>query len=194
VPLALLVSPANAGSASLLDRYLATSITARPVVPNRGEVDRVERDLLARRPVLLGGSIGTFDDLFERLAPPGRPPVLSRLERALVLVRAIERTRLSSLSASSRFPGFVDALGDTIADLGSALVDPGEVGGELGTLFAAYRDELDRLVPGIRRLRRRAVTRLESEAGAWGTARAVYPSRTRRRAGALLNALVGRWT
>ncbi len=155
----------------------------------------MERDLLARRRVLLGGSIGTFDDLFERLAPPGRRAVLSRLERALVLARAIERTQLSSLSASSRFPGFVEALGDTIADLGSALVDPGEVGGELGTLFVAYRDELDRLDAWDREeLRSRAVMRLESELGAWG-ARPVLVYGFEDLSGvqwALLNALAGR--
>ena len=37
-------------------------------MPNRSDVDRVERDLLRRCGCLLGGSIGTFDDLFERIA------------------------------------------------------------------------------------------------------------------------------
>ncbi|MGH3024188.1 MAG: hypothetical protein ACRDNI_11075, partial [Gaiellaceae bacterium] len=70
MPLALLVGPANAGKVSrLLDRYLEY-LDREPflVVPNRAEVDRVERDLLARRPALLGGAIGTFDDLFELIA------------------------------------------------------------------------------------------------------------------------------
>ena len=35
---------------------------------NRPDVDRIERDLLERSPALLGGSIGTFADLFEQLA------------------------------------------------------------------------------------------------------------------------------
>ena len=38
------------------------------IVPNRSDVERVERDLLRRTGALLGGSIGTFDDLFERIA------------------------------------------------------------------------------------------------------------------------------
>jgi hypothetical protein len=70
VPLSLLVGPANAGKvARLLDRYLE-NLDREPflVVPNRAEVDRVERDLLARSGALLGGTIGTFDDLFELLA------------------------------------------------------------------------------------------------------------------------------
>ena len=68
--LTLLAGPANAGKvALLLDRYLA-DISREPVliVPNRSDVERVERDLLGRCGALLGGSIGTFDDLFERIA------------------------------------------------------------------------------------------------------------------------------
>ena len=74
MPLALLVGPANAGKVSrLLDRYLE-NLDREPflVVPNRAEVDRVERDLLARRPALLGGEIGTFDDLFRSIAASAR--------------------------------------------------------------------------------------------------------------------------
>ena len=36
------------------------------IVPNASDVDRVERDLLARCGCLFSGSIGTFDDLFRR--------------------------------------------------------------------------------------------------------------------------------
>ena len=59
--LTLLVGPANAGKvALLLDRYLA-DLPREPVliVPNRSDVERVERDLLGRAGALLGGSIGT---------------------------------------------------------------------------------------------------------------------------------------
>src|SRR5204862_2247734 len=77
--LSLLAGPANAGKvALLLERYLAR-LDDEPflIVPNQSEVDRVERDLLARCGCLLGGSIGTFDDLFERIAEadPTRRPV-----------------------------------------------------------------------------------------------------------------------
>ena len=68
--LSLVVGPAHAGKvALLLDRYLA-EIERDPwlVVPNRLDVERVERDLLRRRGALLGGRIGTFDDLFRQLA------------------------------------------------------------------------------------------------------------------------------
>jgi hypothetical protein len=74
VPLRLIAGPANAGKVELLlGRYLDVLDSrggAEPVliVPNRADVDRVERELLERRPALLGGSIGTFEDLFRRLA------------------------------------------------------------------------------------------------------------------------------
>ncbi len=73
VGLTLVAGPANAGKvALLLERYLA-ALPHGPllIVPNRSDVERVERQLLCRQPCLLGGWIGTFDDLFARLAPEG---------------------------------------------------------------------------------------------------------------------------
>jgi hypothetical protein len=114
VPLALLVGPANAGKVSrLLDRYLE-NLDREPflVVPNRAEVDRVERDLLARAGALLGGEIGTFDDLFRSIARAGdeRRSVVGDAQRALVLRRALAGASLNGLRASSRFSGFGDTL------------------------------------------------------------------------------------
>ena len=87
--LSLLVGPANAGKVALLsERYLAVLGTGGPgsqpvlIVPNRSDVERVERDLLARSPALLGGSIGTFDDLFARIAHGGGAPGRSRTPSA----------------------------------------------------------------------------------------------------------------
>src|SRR5262249_49579124 len=76
VGLSVIAGPANAGKvALLLERYLAV-LESGPVliVPNRSDVERVERDLLTRSGALLGGSIGTFDDVFERIAGGARPP------------------------------------------------------------------------------------------------------------------------
>src|ERR671922_2697241 len=105
MPLALLVGPANAGKvARLLDRYLET-IDREPVlvVPNRFDRERVERDLLGRRQALLGGTIGTFDDLFSEIAGGnGRHrPVATDAQRALALKRALATTPLNGLSASA---------------------------------------------------------------------------------------------
>jgi ATP-dependent helicase/DNAse subunit B len=172
VPLALLVGPANAGKvARLLDRYLE-NLEREPflVVPNRPEVDRVERDLLARRPALLGGTIGTFDDLFERIArgDEGHRPVLTDAQRGLALRRVLAAASLNGLGRSARFAGFGDALAGAISELESGLVDPADLDGELAPLYGAYRDELERLTVWDRELeRRRAVERIEGELSAW---------------------------
>ena len=121
--LSLVAGPANAGKvALLLDRYLAR-LEDEPflIVPNRAEVDRVERELLQRCGCLLGGSIGTFDDLFERVAAgddPEKPTAAGdgRPARALVARSAIESAsaRLDGLAQSARFGGFADSLLTTL--------------------------------------------------------------------------------
>ena len=95
--LALVVGPAKAGKiARLLDGYLE-AIERDPVliVPNRADVDRIERDLLRRTGALLAGSIGTFDDVFRELALGGqRTPARSRATRSARSSRgARSRTR-----------------------------------------------------------------------------------------------------
>jgi ATP-dependent helicase/DNAse subunit B len=172
VSLALLVGPANAGKvASLLDRYVA-ALDREPflVVPNRGEVERIERELLTRVPVLLAGAVGTFDDLFERVvqACPG-PPLLTRTQRSLLVTSIVSREEMADLAASARFGGFVDALADSIAELEAALVEPVEAGGELGRLYGSYRQELDRLGVWDAELRaRRAGELVAGELESWG--------------------------
>ena len=172
MPLALLVGPANAGKvARLLERYLE-NLDREPflVVPNRAEVDRVERDLLARRPALLGGAIGTFDDLFEGIARGDGEPrkVATEAQQALALRRAVAGASLNGLRASARFAGFGDSLLGAISELEAGLVDPAEVGGDVASLYAAYRHELDSLGLWDRDLERRhAVERIEGELSAW---------------------------
>jgi ATP-dependent helicase/DNAse subunit B len=172
MPLSLIAGPANAGKVELLlDRYLA-ALEREPllIVPNRSDVDRVERQLLARRPALLAGSIGTFDDVFERIAKAGEGsrPVVSQAQRALLVRRVLAGAELAGLAPSARFGGFADALLQTLGELESGLLDPGELDGDLAALYAAYRAELDRLELWDRDLlRRRAAERLQSELDAW---------------------------
>ncbi|HYY04170.1 MAG TPA: hypothetical protein VE736_09830, partial [Gaiellaceae bacterium] len=89
--LTLITGPANAGKVALLLRRYLDELDREPVliVPIRSDVDRVERELLALRPALLGGSVGTFDDLFERVARNGggERPVISDAQRALIARR-----------------------------------------------------------------------------------------------------------
>jgi ATP-dependent helicase/DNAse subunit B len=169
--LTLVAGPANAGKvALLLERYLA-ALKRRPllIVPNRSDVERVERELLRRDPCLLGGWIGTFDDLFEELSRGGEAkPVLPDSQRALLLRRTVAAAPLNGLGASARFGGFADALADAIRDLESGLVDPGDHEGRLAELHAAYRAELDRRGLWDRDLQRRhAAERVASELGGW---------------------------
>src|SRR5215210_1451485 len=170
--LTLVAGPANAGKvALLLERYLA-ALPHRPllIVPNGSDVERVERQLLRREGCLLGGWIGTFDDLFEQLARDGGEarPVLPDSVRALVLRRTARAATLNGLGASARFAGFADALGDAIRELEGGLVDPQDLDGRLAELHAAYRAELDRRGSWDRDLQRRyAAERVASELGAW---------------------------
>src|SRR4051812_16130669 len=166
--LSLLAGPANAGKvALLLERYLG-ALDSDPIliVPNRPDVDRAERELLREAGALLGGSIGTFDDLFERIARGNgaHRPVVTEAQRTLLLRRVVARATVRS----ARFAGFADALGSTVAELESALVEPEELDGELAELYAAYREELDRLGLWDRELERRhAAERIAGELGAW---------------------------
>jgi ATP-dependent helicase/DNAse subunit B len=176
MPLALLAGPANAGKvARLLEGYLA-SVDREPVlvVPNRPDVERVERELLALRPGILGGTVGTFDDLFrqilKRSGGEGRERIAD-VQRSLLLARIVARHRAAStngLRASARFAGFADSLGDAVAELESALLEPGEVQGDLGDLYAAYRAELDRLGLTDRQLSRaQAAALVATDLDAW---------------------------
>ena len=172
--LALLVGPANAGKvARLLDRYLE-ALDRDPflIVPNRADVDRVERDLLSRRPAVLGGTIGTFDDVFRRIREQGGAasrPQLTEAQRSLLLTRVVSGASLNGLGPSARYPGFADALGSAVADLEAALLEPEELEGQLADLYRAYRAELDRLDLWDRELARgHAAELVGGEFAAWG--------------------------
>src|ERR1700749_1520475 len=102
VGLSLLAGPANAGKvALLLERYLAR-LDDEPVliVPNASDVDRAERDLLARGGCLFSGEIGPSDDLFRRLA--GDRPVIADTQRALLVRRVVAEAPLDGLARSAR--------------------------------------------------------------------------------------------
>ena len=167
----LITGPANAGKVALLLRRYLEALDREPylIVPNRSDVERVERDLLELQPALLGGSIGTFDDLFRRIARGGDVrQVATDAQRSLIVRRALAHQSLNGLGRSARFGGFADALLATVAELESGLLDPNDLDGELASLYAAYRAELDRLGLWDRDLQRRhAAARVANELEAW---------------------------
>ena len=102
--LTLLAGPANAGKVELLlDRYLART---RPgpvlIVPKRPDVDWAERELLRRLRRCSGGSITTFDGIFDRIAAgdPDTRPVAADVQQTLALRGAVARTALNGLGES----------------------------------------------------------------------------------------------
>jgi ATP-dependent helicase/DNAse subunit B len=172
--LTLLVGPANAGKVErLLDRYLA-ALGRDPIliVPNRPDVDWAERELLAKSPALLGGWIATFPDIFKQLADghPDRRPVATDTQQALALRGAVARTALNGLGESARSAGFTDALRDAIVEVEAGLLSPSDLEGPLARLYAAYREELERLGLWDKNLLNAAAAdRLASDLGAWNS-------------------------
>ena len=171
MPLTLLAGPANAGKVALLLERFRADLARDPVliVPNRGDVDRVQRELLAECGALLAGSIETFDGVFSRLAAGNGDTraVLTDSQRAL-LVRRLAADVGQTLGSSARFSGFADTLATTLSELEAGLVDPDDVDGDLGVVYAAYRAELDRL--GVRDRdgeRRYGADRAAGDLGAW---------------------------
>jgi hypothetical protein len=168
--LSLVVGPAHAGKvALLLERYVG-ALERDPwlVVPNRVDVDRVERDLIGRRPALLSGTIGTFDDLFRELAGDEGVREASDTQRLLAARRALAGLELDELGPSAQTPGFPDTLLAAIGELEGGLVDVDRLDGDLPRLVHAYRAELARL--GLRdrdSVRRSAVERLQTDLEAW---------------------------
>src|SRR5919197_2499731 len=170
--LSLITGPANAGKVALLLRRYLDALADEPylIVPNRSDVERVERDLLALQPALLSGAIGTFDDLFKRIARRGGGgrSVATEAQRSLIVRRALAGQSLNGLGRSARFGGFADTLLATVAELESGLLDPNDLDGELAALYAAYRAELDRRGLWDRDLlRRHAAERVANELDAW---------------------------
>src|SRR5918992_1916796 len=126
--LRLLSGPANAGKvALLLERYLA-ELDREPVliVPNRSDVDRVERELLRACGCLMAGSIGTFDDLFRRVARKGEQwrPSVSDLQRTLLMRRLVEGNGNGGGPQGVPAAGLADSLSAAIAELEAGLADP----------------------------------------------------------------------
>ncbi|MGZ8688299.1 MAG: PD-(D/E)XK nuclease family protein, partial [Gaiellaceae bacterium] len=174
--LSLVVGPAHAGKVALLLERFLDALPRDPwlIVPTRADVDRVERELVARSGALLAGTVATFDTLFETLARGGADGgrhLIGEAERALLIRRVVAAAELDGAGRSARFRGFAEALAGTLAELESSLVAEEGLDPDLAALRRAYRAELDRLGAWDRgMLRSAAVERLTGELNAWGGA------------------------
>jgi ATP-dependent helicase/DNAse subunit B len=178
VPLNLLVGPANAGKVERLLEQFSAALDRHPflVVPNAGDIARLQRDLLRRSDALFAGRVGTFDDLFRELRGDtvARSPLADAARRLLVR-SLLGRAELSSFSRSARFGGFADALVEGFAELESATVEPEHVAGELGSLYSLYLGQLERLGLADRELERWLVAeRVAAEPDAWPPERPLF--------------------
>ena len=178
VPLSLLVGPANAGKVEQLLEQFRDEIERGPflVVPNVGDIERSQRDLLRRSPALFYGRVGTFDDLFRELATKASTRrQLGENGRRFVVRSLLVEAKLDSFTRSARFGGFLDALVESFVELESALIEPARVEGELGSLYALYLTELERLESADRELGRWQVAdRLATELDAWPSERPLF--------------------
>ena len=174
--LTLITGPANAGKVARLLRSYLEALPRDPIliVPNRSDVERVERELLRMTPALIGGTICTFDDVFESIGTGdgGARAVVSEAQRRLVIERALRGGAASAEHGRARLErsgGFVDSLVDAIVELESGLLEPPDVpASEIRERYGAYREELDRLGVLDRELARgRAAERAERELDAW---------------------------
>ena len=172
--LSLVYGPAHAGKvALLLDRFVA-ALDRDPwlIVPNRVDVDRVERELAGRRGALLAGTVGTFDTLFAALAGSDRSGrTLGDVGRSLIVRHLVGASTLEAFGPSSRFAGFTDSLVGALAEIEANLLGPDDLGGDLAALAREYAAELERCgVHDRGMVRRRAVERLTSDLGSWNGA------------------------
>src|SRR3954464_15128730 len=164
MPLTLITGPANAAKAGAVLERLRAAIARAPVlvVPTSADAAHYSREL-AGAGVVFGADVTTFPRLMRDIARTagvrGRP--LGRLARGRGGRAAIRDTDLVALAASSRGPGFADALGDLFAELQRSLASPQrfaaavrawrEAGtapphaGELAALYSAYHRRLEAL-------------------------------------------------
>jgi ATP-dependent helicase/nuclease subunit B len=165
VPLTLVTGPANAGKAGRVMGAYRERIADEPilVVPALRDVRHAQRELAARGAVF-GTRVVRFAWLIEIAAERcgtavGRDRRASRGQRDLLAQHAIAIARLDALAEPARGPGFARAAGRFFGELGRSMVDPPRLwqalrvwagdgprralAGEVGALYAAYRDALD---------------------------------------------------
>lgn len=178
MPLRLVLGPVNSGKIALLQERFLNAVDGglEPIliVPNRPDADMIERDILRRRGAVVGGTVATFDDLFEQVLGRCREPqrALTETQRRLLLQRLVAESELGGLAASARFAGFTDALAALADELAASMLDPAGGSGSAAALVELVRGYRQRagaagLPPDRGGLRARAAELLESRLEAW---------------------------
>jgi ATP-dependent helicase/DNAse subunit B len=160
MPITLITGPANAGKAQLVmqavARHIAHGQEPLLVVPTRADVEYYLRELAGER-TAMGVRLERFAGLVDETVRRARlsDPPIGRLARERLLEALASRRSTAPARA-----GFVRALSDFVAELEVRRIDPQRLGkalsvwcaadgptpaAELGRLFAAYRDELERI-------------------------------------------------
>ena len=156
-------------------------------MPTAADVDRYRREL-AGAGAVFGVEVLRFGwlerEIARRAAVPGRP--LGALARERVAAAAVAATPLDRLARSAETPGFLPAFLRLVDELEEQRIAPGRwyaalrswaadapgqaaYAEELGALYGAYRDALERL--GRRDARLHTVTALDTlrlEPARWG--------------------------
>jgi ATP-dependent helicase/nuclease subunit B len=165
MPLTLVTGPANAEKAGHVLAAYRAALDREPllVVPTAADVERYRRELAAQGAVF-GVQVMRFGwlerEIARRSGVRGRP--LGGLARERVAAAAVRAARLDRLAASAATPGFLPAFLALADELEEQRISPGRwyaalrawaatapaqssYAEELGALYGAYRDALDRL-------------------------------------------------
>ena len=194
--LELVTGPANAEKAGVvLDRtrrLAADGADPILVVPTRPDVLAFRRELAAGG-LVFGVRVETFSGLSREIAartgrPAGGAPGVVRLRVAQAATAAV---RLESLAASAATPGFAGALAALCGELAEARIGPGlwytavrawgeaeparaRYAEELGALYGAYRDRIDRVGGDPATRAYELHDALRTTPGAWGGAPVLF--------------------
>jgi ATP-dependent helicase/DNAse subunit B len=160
--LTLVTGPANSGKAGAVLGGYRERLDDDPilVVPSFPDVEHAQRET-ARRGGVFGGTVVRFDRLWRLIARRAgySARVASRVQREVLVARAVRDAGLETLAASARRPGFARAAARLVAELGRAGIEPDELehalarwapsgartgyAREVARLHARYRAALD---------------------------------------------------
>jgi ATP-dependent helicase/DNAse subunit B len=189
MPLTLVTGPANAQKAGLVLGAFRARLDDEPllVVPTGADVEHYRREL-AGAGAVFGVRVLTFGGLMGEIGRRAgvRGRALGALSRERIAAAAVAASRLERLASSAATPGFARAFLRLADELEERRIEPGRwyaalrawaagapeqaaYAEELGALYGAYRDRLERLGRTDRALRDlAALDVLRTDPSRWG--------------------------